>query len=78
MAKTKVYSPFNVEGLDTKSGLTYTSITYSAQYDYSQLSPRSQYYLKAVSTLNSYWQKMVLTHMGKDADIDCARVFVIL
>ncbi|TNV84907.1 hypothetical protein FGO68_gene7275 [Halteria grandinella] len=35
-------------------------------------------YIKRITTLNSYWQRLVITRMGKDADINMHRVFVAL
>lgn len=31
-----------------------------------------------MSTLNSYWEKLILTRIGKDADINIARVFIMM
>jgi hypothetical protein len=35
-------------------------------------------YIKRMTTLNTYWQRLVITRMGKDADINMHRVFIAL
>jgi hypothetical protein len=35
-------------------------------------------YIRRLTTLNTYWQRLLITRMGKDADINMHRVFIAL
>lgn len=53
------------------------TITYNTEKNASA-SANMMSYIKRLTTLNSYWQRLVITRMGKDADINMHRVFLAL
>ncbi|CDW71189.1 UNKNOWN [Stylonychia lemnae] len=74
---TKLYTTkeatFDSQGLDYDHMVYYTE-----QSQFAQLNAQTQNYIRAISTLNSYWKKLILTRVGRDSDINISRIFIML
>lgn len=62
-----------------QDGLSYSHLAYVTENtNFDKLKQQTHHYIKAVSTLNAYWKKLVLTSIGKDSDINISRLFFML
>ena len=75
--------------IDTNKTQIYNSSKYTNSYPQNQtisfnmdnsqtVSAASVTYIKKITSLNTYWRRLVITRQGRDADINIKRVFLLL
>ena len=61
------------------NGVSNQNIVYITENpQFQNLNSQTQNYIREISTLNSYWKRLILARIGKDSNINIARMFIML